>query len=394
MRTLLVLLSLLFSFQAFAQKLLRGTVVDEKGSPVPAASVFLNNTSVGTRTGDNGAFQLYLPAGKYELIVSSVGFETYNQPVSGEMPDPLIVRLKVKSEQMATVVIEPYEKDGWQRWGRFFIENFIGMSAFANECKLQNPEVLRFRNSKKTGRLTVSADEPLVIENQALGYRVRYQMESFVYDFRENYLIYTGYPFFEPLEGSDRKQRRWQKNRAEAYEGSMMQFMRSLYRNRLKEDGYEVRRLQKIPNGEKARVKLAHRQNLRTETAGGVTVVATINRDSSDYYSRILQQEDYTDVIGREVLTGDSIAYAVDSLTAGLAFSDYLLVIYKKKLVPIEYARLYPKSGSQMISQVVLPNGVPLEVQSNGMYFNPTDLLTLGYWSWSEKLSRMLPFDY
>jgi hypothetical protein len=36
--------------------------------------------------------------------------------------------------------------------------------------------------------------------------------------------------------------------RADAYEVSSMRFMRSLYRNRLAEDGYQLLLLERIPN--------------------------------------------------------------------------------------------------------------------------------------------------
>jgi len=30
------------------------------------------------------------------------------------------------------VVVRNYLKDGWEQWGSFFLENFIGTSALAN----------------------------------------------------------------------------------------------------------------------------------------------------------------------------------------------------------------------------------------------------------------------
>jgi hypothetical protein len=47
-------------------------------------------------------------------------------------------------------------------------------------------------------------------------------------------------------------------NRAEAYYGSMMHFMRSLYRNKLIEEKFEVRKLIKLSSEEQKRVKAAY----------------------------------------------------------------------------------------------------------------------------------------
>ena len=99
-------------------------------------------------------------------------------------------------------------------------------------------------------------------------------------------------------------------------------------------------------------------------------------------------------MIGRNILAGDSIAYAVDSITAGLNFKDYLLVIYKNKVAPIEYPQQFPKSSAAMMSQLILINNKPIEIQANGSYHNSVDLMSSGYWAWSEKIAMMLPFDY
>src|SRR5918993_906427 len=186
---------------AHAQKLLKGIVVDaEKNIHVPKASVFLNNTSVGTSANDEGKFELYVPAGRFELIVSSVGYTTHNQTVTNEASDFITIQLKVKTPELETVIIEPYDKNGWQNWGPWFIENFLGTSEYGRDSRIKNHEVLRFRNSKKNNELTVIAMAPLIIENKALGYKITYQLEEFKYDFKTRYLLYAGYPFFENMD--------------------------------------------------------------------------------------------------------------------------------------------------------------------------------------------------
>jgi hypothetical protein len=166
---------------ADSQKLLKGIVLDaEKNKPVPNASVFLNTTSFGTVTNNEGNFELLVPGGKYDLIVSSIGYETYNQTINVDnMSDFITVKLKIKSQVLETVVVEPYEKDGWQKWGKLFLESFIGTSANSFNCTIKNKEVLHFRNSKKNNELSAFADEPLIIENKALGYTLKYQLETF-----------------------------------------------------------------------------------------------------------------------------------------------------------------------------------------------------------------------
>lgn len=388
---------LLLGLVSNGQKVVKGTVLDaQKNTPVPNASVFLNTTSVGTVTNELGNFSLTIANGRYELIVSSIGYETNAQIInSTDVIDFITVKLKVKAEIMQTVIIEPYEKNGWTKWGKFFIESFIGTSDLARECRIKNTKGIKFRHSKTRNELSVFADEPLIIENRALGYTIRYQMESFEYDFKTGYLLYTGYPFFQPMKGNLGKQRKWKNKRSEAYAGSMMHFMRAVYRNKTIEEGFEIYPLKKIPNNEKQRVKAVYSSNTKTaRSEDGKIIMSTINRDTANYYNKVLQQSDYTDILTKIPLTGDSVAYAVDSITAGMGFKNYLLVTYKKKFAPKEFLQQFPKAGGAMMSQVTLINERPIEINSNGNYFNPVDLMSTGYWAWSEKIAAMLPFDY
>jgi hypothetical protein len=80
-----------------------------------------------------------------------------------------------------------------------FMDNFIGTSEFAEDCRLVNKEVLRLRLSKKTNTLKASAAEQLIIENNALGYILKYDLTRFEYNFDTQEFLYQGYPFFEEM---------------------------------------------------------------------------------------------------------------------------------------------------------------------------------------------------
>ena len=395
MKLLYGFIFLFLSLVAGSQKLIKGVVVEEeKNAPIPNASVFLNTTAIGTITTTHGDFSLTIPNGKFELVVSAIGYETYAQSINAiDAPDFITVKMKIKVQELEAVTIQPYEKDGWQKWGQFFLENFIGKSAFAKDCKIKNIDAIKFRYSTNK-ELSAFADEPLVIENRALGYTLRYQLESFQYSFGTHYLLHTGYPFFQPMKGNSARQRRWEHNRNEAFEASMMHFMRAIYRNKINEEGFELRALEKVPNLEKQRVKAVYAGNSRTiKSEDGRLTMMAINKDSADYYSSIMRQPDYTNVIGKNILTGDSVAYSIDSTTAGMDFKNYLLVIYNK-MAPREFRQQFPGASAGMMSEITLINGEPIEIQANGNYFHPINLMSTGYWAWSEKIATMLPFDY
>ena len=368
---------------------IKGKIINgETGAAIAKASVFITNTSKGTVSTETGEFELNnVPEGTYDLVVSCIGFETqvYTYKAS-QLPLRIQVQMKSKADELKAVVIEPYEKNGWETWGKFFTDNFIGTAAIAKNCRIRNYQSLRFRYSKKRGLLTVTTEEPLIIENEALGYAVQYQLEEFSYDFEKKILLYFGYTLFHDLREKGPKQ--WQqKNREAAYSGSIAHFMRSLYTNRLAEEGFEIKRLVKTINLEKARIKKIYR-----ETAGNLS----FSKDSSAYYEKILRQPDEFENYGKSLLTADSVVSTIDSLTKSLWFNDCLAITYKNEKEDPAYLAFANERRQAFYqrSVILLINEKPVKIDAVGNYYMPQDLISYGYWGWSEKVSSMLPVDY
>ena len=172
--------------QAQTNYTIKGRVVqDGTQTPVPGASIFISNSTKGTASAQDGSFELSdVPTGNHEVVISSIGYSTIVYAYKGaDLPLYLDVRMKSKASELSAVVVEPDEVNGWERWGKFFLDNFIGTNIDAQNCKLLNRDVLRFKFSKKTNTLTVIADEQLLIENRSLGYNIKYQLEEFNFDF-------------------------------------------------------------------------------------------------------------------------------------------------------------------------------------------------------------------
>jgi hypothetical protein len=358
-----------------AQSFLKGTVVDiETKKPIQGASVYLTNTSIGTVTSPDGTYELRLPQGRYDVVFAFTGYETKVIP-SGLTDSFRIVKLKPKSKDLEDIEVF-YDKDGWENWGKFFLENFIGTTEYSEDCKIKNESVLRFRKDKPGNTLIAIAKEPLIIVNKALGYNIKYQLETFAYNFRTQQLHFEGYPLFEEMNGNARQVKRWFQNRKNVYEGSQMHFMRSVFRNVLEENGFEVHRLIKVDNTEKEKAR-------KEMPASGKPVV----------FDNALGLPDKYDILYSAKLTGDSIAFAIDSVTAGMAFSDYLHITYTKKRAPSKYLLTFPKSRA-MTSQVTMLQADGIAIQSNGSFYPPAGIMSLGYWAWSEKIGTMLPFNF
>src|SRR5688572_22578027 len=157
------------------------------GAAIPNASVFISGSSLGTVSDSAGNFELGgIPAGNFELIISSVGFTTVVYPFGSEkLPIRLTVQMEPKVVELGEVTVEPFDPDGWRKWGQLFLDNFIGTSDAARRCRITNTEKLRFRYNRKTSTLTVVADEPLKIINNHLGYTLQYELEDFIYNQEE-----------------------------------------------------------------------------------------------------------------------------------------------------------------------------------------------------------------
>ncbi len=398
---------LIFCETGFSQTLSGKVINADTKEPLAAASVYLSNTSFGSYTNQQGVFNLSVAGGgKYNLIVSFVGYETFVRSVNFNTAlEELIIPLKPKQNKLEDVVLEPVVTNGWQKWGKFFTDLFIGTSSYSWDCTLKNPEVIKFINSKKEKKLKAFASEPLIIKNNSLGYEIRYSLEEFEFDFVKKIVRFNGYPLFKDLSRQHpSKAIKWQGKRKIIYNGSLMHFMRAIFANKLEEEGYEMRSLASYPNVLKFRARELFKRNKDTtsihivdsffRTAHGDIVKTTIKEDSTEIYRKALLQPDT--LISYQLISADSIGFAIDKTTAGMYCKDSIEVKYLLKEVPDEYKRLtgMHKNEKFPVSQFTFINKQPIEIFSTGNYYGPNDLLITGYWAWWETMSTMLPFDY
>ena len=106
----ITILALLISYTAFAQEgSVTGTISSGNNQPLSGINVFLKDTRLGTTTNGSGKFQLKkVPAGNYELVMSSVGYESTSQSIEVKENEQLNLSVTMK-EQVITlpgVVVE------------------------------------------------------------------------------------------------------------------------------------------------------------------------------------------------------------------------------------------------------------------------------------------------
>ncbi len=329
-----------------------GKVIDHiTKQPLSGASVFCQNTTLGTVTNINGEFSMRLNNGGYDLVVSFTGYETQSIRInnnSGNLQSMNFeLSAKQKSMEEVAVTVSNEVKDGWVKYGEFFKENFIGLSANSTICTIENSAALRFFFSKKKNRLKVTSKEDLIITNNALGYKVRYQLDSFVHEYGSGITQYTGYPFFEELQGTPEQAASWKANREKAYYGSMLHFMRCYYDSTLGENGYKV--------------ELINAKNDQPRQLN--------NPYDSSFYS------------------------IVNDRDIELNFPGKLRVVYLQEYPEKNYLETNKLSLNTTVQVSVLDFADVLVIEQNGYFFDQRDILNFGYWNW-EKIADFLPYNY
>lgn len=92
--------------QSLVDRAVRGIVKDEKGQGLPGVSVVIKNTTQGTTTDVNGAYQLTVPDGNTTLVFSFVGYLSKEAPIGAQ--SEVNVTLEVDSKQLNEVVVVGY----------------------------------------------------------------------------------------------------------------------------------------------------------------------------------------------------------------------------------------------------------------------------------------------
>ena len=353
------LLSLLPSLN-FAQGsyfVVKGKVIDKlAGTPLQGASIFAQNTTHGEVSDASGNFNIRLPEGGYSLVVTYTGYETesirVNAASAGDSNLVFELSPKEKALEEVSIAISNEVKDGWQKYGAFFTDNFVGQTKFARQCVIQNPEVLHFYFSKRKNQLKVLAKEPLIVNNFALGYNLKFAIDSFTNEYNTKTNLFIGYPLFEEMEGSEEQRETWKTNRAMAYKGSMLQFMRSLYSRTLQEDGFELQ------------------------------FIVTSNDEEFPIPLK--------DVYG-------ALNYAKDDSTNTVEFfpNQYeVAVIYNKEKPEDSYDEQDSTARKKFqLSTLSFSPGQSVIIEQNGYYFDQADIITNGYLAF-KKIGDMLPYDY
>jgi CarboxypepD_reg-like domain len=345
--------------------------------PVQFASVFLSNSTTGAETANDGTFSLYnVKPGRYDLIVSIMGYETYSQTILVTNKDIQLPPISLISSSIPLHAVKIKPDNRWYRLYQDFKYEFLGHFDYAKQCKIMDPDSLDLNYDPDTRQLTAKSRGFLIIENKALGYRIKYLLERFVNDYQEKTLVYKGYTIFEDLPGTPAEQQVWAKNRLDCYMGSSMHFYRSVIKGELDTE-------------------------YNKKNATGFQVYKVVKRLNPGYhesgnFNDGLSNADFKyNIRFSDTVLGRSDFFRQTSVKGiyAIVYPYELYIIYRNKLdygrAPV-YKQFNMVNWQTTLAELSQPYAL---FDSNGVLTDPLSLVYEGYWA-TCRVSELLPVDY
>lgn len=350
----------------FAQRTvtISGKLMDATdNTPVIYANLYIPNTSYGTSSDDQGNFSFQAQVWEsFDLVISHVEYDItllHLTPTSDEL-NIQTIHLQPKAHDLTEVVVR--DDKNWKAYFELFRKSFIGTTPNSRHCDITNRLVLNFDYDSTTHILKAWAYEPLKIRNKALGYELTYDLVSFEIDNNRGAVFYQGFPFFQSMEApSKRRANRWDKERQEAYQGSILHFIRALYKGDMEKEGFSIK--------------------------------AQVRQEDLSSGTRVLRMTEQL-IDSKDLITKDSIAPALRFQTPHRLHLQYNGE-QESNLFAQERANRFggsPQALKFQTSYIKLTNDF-VRIYSDGYVDNGLDMLLEGYLGW-EKIADMLPLDY
>lgn len=240
--TLFLLIS---SFDVSAQLIKGQILIFGTEDPLPYANVYYDGMYKGSISGEDGFFQLQpASSARAPIIVSAVGY--HSTSIADYTSDEFIkIYLQPKVYSLDAVVVR---FDGMTREEKeaIFKKEFIGVSQNSLQCEILNIDDIDLVYNRKRSTIEAFAKNPILMHNKALGFKITYYLDQF--KTTGGSIFFSGNYFFEPdtaLAGKNLA--RVEKKRKEAYLGSRMHFIRSLYESRLRQEGFSLLKFSSAP---------------------------------------------------------------------------------------------------------------------------------------------------
>ena len=268
-RLLFALLSLIPAI-LYGQNNITGYVVDSKTrEPLPSATVYINGTTKGTTTDQDGRFELKDVSFPTTIVFSFVGYKPQARDLD-RVPNKMTVALETNDELPEVVISGKVKK----RDLNYFKRMFLGDDYWGRNAVIKNEQVITIdisessrpvdiedkravESSEITTVFRARASEPILIDLPLLGYELYVDLVQFkttntktrcssgiggTLDINNRTLCdILGYFYYKPYDNLKRRQaQRIEENRRKVYWNSSQHFLRSFYEDRLAENGYNL----------------------------------------------------------------------------------------------------------------------------------------------------------
>jgi hypothetical protein len=362
-------ISLLFIFFHFFTssvslcQIVTGKVTDANtGEALPFTNVFINNTTIGAITALDGTYEIkgQIPS-NIELVASFVGYVTKVVEVNFENRTSVTVNFSLEPQQsmLSEVELKSRRDRVWERNLNRFEDVFIAVPDDPIGSKLVeilNPWVIDFEQvkvDKGTNYVKATAQEPIIIDNNALGYKIEFYLQD--YRWSKTSSRYFGQVFYTEKKPKDEEEAAfWRENRESSYQGSSRHLIQSIILNQADSQGFRM-------------------------------------YESKEYQLERVRTNSFNVEQGESI-----ISFPVDSVRRASLRNGNFRIFWPKR-VEIHYLKKYALNEYYSdfyhpISWIIAPGGY-FDVYRDGIPAQPTQLVLSGRMG-RQRVGRSLPYDF
>ena len=235
--------SILFPLQA---QIIEGTVYDAKTrETIPGVYIFLDGTSISTTSDKDGYFKLEVQRINANLIFRHLSYESLSVEQPFELRQTTFF-LKEKAHTLGEAkVVAERQRYSRRQMMKVFKDQFLGRSTAGVSCKILNEDDLVFKYDEAKCQLLAYSNNPLMIENNHLAYRLTYDLHSFtvqykinsIYDTDIEQILISGTSSFADSKPYNPM---FEARREKIYYRSRQYFWKNFVENTLKVNGFKI----------------------------------------------------------------------------------------------------------------------------------------------------------
>ncbi len=241
-KRIILLLLVINVFHDGYTQIVQGIVLDKSdNNKINFASIYINGTSTGTHSDQNGHFELDIT--KYStlpLTISALGYYTVTL-TDFSRQKPIEVYLMPKTFELNEVVVVAKSTSKERKANlKLFRSQFLGLTVNGRKCSILNEDDIKFVKSGNSIKAFTS--KPILINNNGLGYKITYYLDAFEFNWESGFFLYKGNAIFnEDMSTGMAQKEFFEKRRKNAYIGSIFHFFSSLWANSLESNGFSLR---------------------------------------------------------------------------------------------------------------------------------------------------------